>query len=112
MSRRRVVVTGLGCVSPVGNTVDEAWANLLAGQSGIGLITKFDASAFSCKIAGEVRNLDLDSYISPKDARAMDSSFITASLRRCKRSPTRVYLQALHLAKNKPRESDVLLVRA
>ena len=73
MSRRRVVVTGLGCVSPVGNTVDEAWANLLAGQSGIGLITKFDASAFSCKIAGEVRNLDLDSYISPKDARAMDS---------------------------------------
>ncbi|MEY3125124.1 MAG: beta-ketoacyl-[acyl-carrier-protein] synthase [Pseudomonadota bacterium] len=73
MSRRRVVVTGLGCVSPVGNTVDQAWANLLAGQSGIGLITKFDASAFSCKIAGEVRNLDLDSYISPKDARAMDS---------------------------------------
>jgi 3-oxoacyl-[acyl-carrier-protein] synthase II len=73
MSRRRVVVTGLGCVSPVGNTVDEAWANLLAGTSGIGLISKFDTSAFACRIAGEVRGLDLDRYISPKDARAMDS---------------------------------------
>jgi 3-oxoacyl-[acyl-carrier-protein] synthase II len=73
MSRRRVVVTGLGCVSPVGNTVDEAWSNLLAGKSGIDLITRFDASAFSCKIAGEVRNLDLDSYIAPKEARAMDT---------------------------------------
>ncbi|MGY8902974.1 MAG: beta-ketoacyl-ACP synthase II [Burkholderiales bacterium] len=73
MSRRRVVVTGLGCVSPVGNTVAEAWANLLAGQSGIGLITKFDASAFACKIAGEVKGFDLDSYISAKEARTMDS---------------------------------------
>lgn len=73
MSRRRVVVTGLGCVSPVGNTVDQAWANLLSGTSGIGLISKFDASAFSCRIAGEVRELDLDRYISPKDARAMDT---------------------------------------
>jgi 3-oxoacyl-[acyl-carrier-protein] synthase II len=73
MSRRRVVVTGLGCVSPVGNTVSEAWANLLAGKSGIGLISKFDASAFSCKIAGEVRDFDLDSYMSPKEARTMDS---------------------------------------
>lgn len=73
MSRRRVVVTGLGCVSPVGNTVDEAWANLLAGTSGISQISKFDASAFSCRIAGEVRNLELDRYISPKDARAMDT---------------------------------------
>ena len=73
MSRRRVVVTGLGCVSPVGNTVDQAWANLLAGTSGIGLISKFDSSAFSCRIAGEVRALDLDRYISPKDARAMDA---------------------------------------
>lgn len=73
MSRRRVVVTGLGCVSPVGNTVEEAWANLLAGKSGIDLITRFDASAFTCKIAGEVKNLDLDSYIAPKEARAMDT---------------------------------------
>jgi len=73
MSRRRVVVTGLGCVSPVGNTVADAWSNVLAGKSGINLISRFDASAFACKIAGEVRNFDLDAYISPKDARAMDA---------------------------------------
>lgn len=73
MSRRRVVVTGLGCVSPVGNTVADAWANVLAGNSGIDLITKFDASNFACKIAGEVKGLDLESYISAKDARSMDT---------------------------------------
>ena len=67
MSRRRVVVTGLGCVSPVGNTVPETWANLLAGKSGIGLITHFDASAFSCKIAGEVRGFNLESYMTTKE---------------------------------------------
>jgi len=53
MSRRRVVVTGLGLISPVGNTVAEGWANLLAGRSGIANITKFDASNFACKFAGE-----------------------------------------------------------
>ncbi len=73
MSRRRVVVTGLGCVCPVGNTVADAWANLLAGKSGIGPITKFDASNFACRIAGEVRGFDLESYMSAKDARSMDS---------------------------------------
>jgi 3-oxoacyl-[acyl-carrier-protein] synthase II len=73
MSRRRVVVTGLGCVSPVGNTVPETWANLLAGKSGIGLITHFDASAFSCKIAGEVRGFNLESYMTTKEARTMDT---------------------------------------
>ncbi|MFM1979790.1 MAG: hypothetical protein RLZ68_1055, partial [Pseudomonadota bacterium] len=73
MSRRRVVVTGLGCISPVGNTVPEAWANVLAGKSGIGKITKFDASAFSCQIAGEVRGFDLESYMTSKEARTMDS---------------------------------------
>ena len=73
MSRRRVVVTGLGCISPVGNTVADAWANLLAGKSGIDLITKFDASSFSCRLAGEVKNFDLESYISAKEARAMDT---------------------------------------
>ena len=72
MTRRRVVVTGLGCVSPVGNTVSEAWSNLLAGQSGIGPITRFDASAMSCRIVGEVKNFDLESYISAKEARTMD----------------------------------------
>ena len=73
MSRRRVVVTGLGCVSPVGNTVAEAWASLLAGQSGIGPITRFDAAAFACQIAGEVKGFELSAYIAPKEARTMDS---------------------------------------
>ena len=73
MSRRRVVVTGLGCVSPVGNTVEAAWANLLAGQSGIDKITKFDASGFSAQIAGEVKGFDLESFISAKEARTMDT---------------------------------------
>ncbi|SHF87037.1 3-oxoacyl-[acyl-carrier-protein] synthase II [Lampropedia hyalina DSM 16112] len=73
MSRRRVVVTGLGCVSPVGNTVAEAWANVLAGKSGIGPITRFDASAFSARIAGEVKGLDISPYISAKEARNMDT---------------------------------------
>ena len=72
MTRRRVVVTGLGCISPVGNTVSEAWSNLIAGQSGIGPITRFDATAMSCRIAGEVKNFDLESYISAKEARTMD----------------------------------------
>jgi 3-oxoacyl-[acyl-carrier-protein] synthase II len=73
MSRRRGVVTGLGCISPVGNTVAQAWATLLAGQSGIGTISKFDASAMACKIAGEVKNFELESYISAKEARTMDT---------------------------------------
>ena len=72
MSRRRVVVTGLGCVSPVGNTAQESWTRVLAGQSGIDRITHFDASAFACHFAGEVRNFNLDAYISPKEARTMD----------------------------------------
>jgi len=73
MSRRRVVVTGLGCVSPVGNTVDEAWANIIAGKSGIAAITRFDASAFACQIAGEVRDFNLDAYVGAKEARTMDT---------------------------------------
>lgn len=72
MSRRRVVVTGLGCVSPVGNTVGQAWANLLAGQSGIDFITQFDASNFACKFAGEVKGFNIGDYIPEKEARHMD----------------------------------------
>ena len=72
MSRRRVVVTGLGAISPIGNTVPEAWENLLAGKSGIGPITRFDASAFSSRIAGEVKNFDVTEYLSAKEARRMD----------------------------------------
>ena len=73
MSRRRVVVTGLGVVSPVGNTVPQAWSNLIAGRSGIGRITKFDATAFACQIAGEVQDFNLESYITAKEARGMDT---------------------------------------
>lgn len=73
MARRRVVITGLGIVSPVGNTVEEAWQNILAGRSGIAHITKFDASTFSSQIAGEVKNFDITSYISAKEARRMDT---------------------------------------
>src|SRR5450830_466154 len=73
MFRRRVVVTGLGCVCPVGNTVADAWASLLAGKSGIDLITKFDASGFSCQIAGEIKGFAAESYIGAKEARTMDT---------------------------------------
>ncbi|HWI81084.1 beta-ketoacyl synthase N-terminal-like domain-containing protein, partial [Ramlibacter sp.] len=59
MTRRRVVVTGLGCVSPVGNSVAEAWSNLLAGTPGIDFITQFDAANFGCKIAGEVKGFKI-----------------------------------------------------
>ncbi|MBK7685075.1 MAG: beta-ketoacyl-ACP synthase II [Rhodocyclaceae bacterium] len=72
MSRRRVVITGLGAVSPVGNTVAEAWDNVIAGRSGIGPITRFDASTFTSKIAGEVRGFDVSEYLSGKEARRMD----------------------------------------
>ncbi|QRM19732.1 beta-ketoacyl-ACP synthase II [Dechloromonas sp. TW-R-39-2] len=72
MARRRVVVTGLGIVSPVGNTVEEAWQNILAGRSGIAPITKFDTSTFPVQFGGEVKNFDITQYISAKDARRMD----------------------------------------
>ena len=72
MSRRRVVVTGLGCVSPVGNTVADSWASVLAGTSGIDLITQFDASNLACKFAGEVKGFNVTDYIPEKEARHMD----------------------------------------
>ncbi|WP_028533908.1 beta-ketoacyl-ACP synthase II [Paludibacterium yongneupense] len=72
MSKRRVVITGLGQVSPVGNDVATAWSNILAGKSGISAITRFDASDMTCRIAGEVKDFNISDYISPKDARRMD----------------------------------------
>lgn len=72
MSKRRVVITGLGQISPVGNDVATGWANLLAGRSGIGKITRFDASDITCQIAGEVKGFDITQYIPAKDARRMD----------------------------------------
>ncbi|MGM9489013.1 beta-ketoacyl-ACP synthase II [Ideonella sp. YS5] len=73
MTRRRVVITGLGLISPVGNTVSEGWANLLAGKSGIAPITRFDASGISCQFAGEVKDFQLEEYIPGKEAKHMDS---------------------------------------
>ena len=73
MSRRRVVVTGLGLISPVGNTVAEGWANILAGQSGIDRITRFDPSNFSCHFAGEVKDFNVEEYFPAKEARHMDA---------------------------------------
>ena len=72
MNKRRVVITGLGMVTPVGNNVDETWSNILAGKSGIGLIDHFDTSEFSVRIGGSIRNLDLDHYIPKKDQKKMD----------------------------------------
>jgi 3-oxoacyl-[acyl-carrier-protein] synthase II len=73
MTKRRVVVTGLGLITPVGIGVAESWANIINGQSGIGKITKFDCSAFPSQVAGEVKNFDPLAYIPPKDARRMDT---------------------------------------
>ena len=73
MSRRRVVITGLGIVSPVGNSVAEAWANILAGKSGITKISRFDPSRLACQIAGEVKGFDLAQYLERKEARHMDT---------------------------------------
>jgi len=72
-SKRRVVVTGLGVVSPVGIGVDTAWANIVAGKSGITRITKFDPSNFSSQIAGEVKDFDVSQYLPAKEARRMDT---------------------------------------
>lgn len=73
MTRRRVVVTGLGLISPVGNSVNQGWDNLVAGRSGIDHITKFDASNFACRFAGEVKGFALEEYLSTKEARSMDT---------------------------------------
>ena len=72
MTKRRVVVTGLGIVSPVGSTVESAWKAVLAGQSGIGPVTRFDVSAFPVRFGGQVRDFDVAQYLSPKEARRMD----------------------------------------
>ncbi len=72
MSIRRVVVTGLGIISPVGNTIPEAWDNLIAGRSGITRISRFDPEPFASRMAGEVRNFEVGQYLNPKEARRMD----------------------------------------
>ena len=73
MTRRRVVITGLGIISPIGNAVADAWASILAGRSGISRISRFDPSRLTCQIAGEVRGFDLAQYLERKEARHMDT---------------------------------------
>ena len=73
MAKRRVVVTGLGIVCPVGNNVDIAWKNILEGKSGIGTITRFDPAPFASHIAGEVKDFDVSTVLSPKEARRVDT---------------------------------------
>ncbi len=72
MGGRRVVITGLGIISPVGNSISEAWDNILNGRSGITRITRFDASTLPVQIAGEVKNFDVTAYVSGKEARRYD----------------------------------------
>jgi 3-oxoacyl-[acyl-carrier-protein] synthase II len=73
MSKRRVVITGMGMVSPLGNDVQTSWAGIQEGRSGIGAIERFDASAYNTRIGGAVKALDLDAWLSPKDARKLDA---------------------------------------
>ena len=69
--KKRVVITGIGAITPVGNTVDEYWNSLKEGRHGFGPITQFDASAYKCKLVGEVKNFVAKDYIDPKSARRM-----------------------------------------
>ena len=76
--KRRVVVTGLGALTPLGNTVNESWGNAIAGKSGIGPITKFDSSAFKTRIAGEIKNFDPLQYVSKQEVRRYDDFILYA----------------------------------
>ena len=72
MTKRRVVVTGVGAVSPLGNTIDDTWAAIKAGKSGVGPLTRVDAEKFSAKVAAEVKDFDIEQYVERKEARKMD----------------------------------------
>ena len=72
MSRRRVVVTGLGAVTPLGNTVEETWAGIREGRSGIAPIEHFDVAVYPTRFGGSIRNFDIEAYISLKEARRLD----------------------------------------
>ena len=84
MTRRRVVVTGLGLVTPVGNDVDTSWANIVAGVSGVRSIETFDTTGFSTRFSASVRDFDPSLYFSTKEARKMDFSFISVLLPACR----------------------------
>ena len=72
MTKRRVVITGMGALTPVGNTVEETWQALLAGKSGIAAVEGFDTTQFSTRFAGQVKNFDVEAYLPKKEARKMD----------------------------------------
>ncbi|MDH4134309.1 MAG: beta-ketoacyl-ACP synthase II, partial [Gammaproteobacteria bacterium] len=72
MSKRRVVITGMGIVSPIGLDLAANWQSVLAGKSGIGQVTQFDATGFPSTIAGEVKGFEVTDYLTEKDARRMD----------------------------------------
>jgi len=72
MTKRRVVITGLGIVSPLGVGIEANWSSIIAGQGGIGPITRFDATGIACTIAGEANDFDVSHWLSPKEARKMD----------------------------------------
>src|SRR5690554_4245519 len=74
--KRRVVITGMGVLTPVGNTVDEMWQSLLEGKNGIDKITLFDASSMKVQIAGEVKNLNPDEYLEPREYRKIDRTML------------------------------------
>ena len=73
MSKRRVVITGMGMLSPVGNDVTSSWEAIRAGRSGIGLIDRFDASEYTTRIGGAVKDLDIEPWLSSKEARKLDA---------------------------------------
>ena len=72
MNRRRVVITGIGALTPIGNSVDEMWKNMLEGKSGAGLITKFDTEAFITKFACEIKDFNVEDYLDKKEIKRMD----------------------------------------
>lgn len=72
MTKRRVVVTGIGAISPVGNSAEDSWNAVINGQSGIGMLTRLDSEQFPVKVAAEVKDFDIEEYIDKKDARKMD----------------------------------------
>jgi 3-oxoacyl-[acyl-carrier-protein] synthase II len=82
MSKRRVVITGMGIVSAIGNSIDSAWDSIKNGRSGIGMITHFDATAYATRIAGEVKDFDAKTFLPPKDIKKMDT-FIHYGMKAC-----------------------------
>ena len=74
MSKRRVVVTGLGIISPVGSTLESAWSNVVNGVSGIGPITRYDPAKFPCRFGGAVQGFELEKYLTPKEARRISAA--------------------------------------